>query len=157
MGILAITRIIHSTVLIDFDGNTILTDPWFPQQPGYRRNKSLGLTVDTLPRLSGIFVSHKHFDHYDMKALKSYPDKNVPFVLKRGIAKAAKKAGFKNIIELDSWETATLGLVKVTATPAKHLSPEITCVLSASGFSVYFAGDTLFFPELAQLAKNSSP
>ena len=152
MGVLTLTRIIHSTVLIDFDGNTILTDPWFPQEPSHRRNEPLGITVDALPRLSGVFVSHPHFDHYDMKAFKNYTDKNVPFVVKRGISRAFKKAGFKNVTELDAWEETTLGSVKVTATPAKHLSPEITCIFSGSGFSVYFGGDTLFIPELAEIS-----
>jgi L-ascorbate metabolism protein UlaG (beta-lactamase superfamily) len=150
---LTVTRIIHSTVLIDFDGNTILTDPWFSQQSGYRWKEPLGITVDALPHLTGVFVSHKHFDHYDMKAFKSYSDKSVPFAVKRGIAKAARKAGFKNVTELDAGETTTLGPVRVTATPAKHAAPEITCILSASGFSVYFGGDTLFIPELAELSK----
>jgi len=157
MSVLTVTRIIHSTVLVDFDGSTVLTDQWFSQKRGFRWKNPPGITMDALPSLSGVFVSHKHFDHYDMKAFKSYPDKDVSFVVKRGIAKDARKAGFKNITELDPWETTTLGPVKVTATPARHGGMEITCILSAAGFSVYFGGDTLLIPELSEVAEKFQP
>jgi L-ascorbate metabolism protein UlaG (beta-lactamase superfamily) len=73
--------------------------------------------------------------------------------VKRGIAETARKVGFTNVIELDAWETTTLGPVKVTAAPGKHKVPEITYVLEAEGFTVYFGADTLLIPELGEVAK----
>ena len=34
MATLTITRIAHSSVLIDFDGHRVLTDPWFSEKFG---------------------------------------------------------------------------------------------------------------------------
>lgn len=110
-----ITRITHSCVLIDFGGVTLLTDPWFSEKFGYYRSEPLGVALKDLPPLTGVLVSHGHYDHYDMQAFKAYPDKTVPFVVKRGIGGTASKVGFQQITELDPWETTRLGPVKVTA------------------------------------------
>jgi L-ascorbate metabolism protein UlaG (beta-lactamase superfamily) len=152
MSTVTITRITHSCVLLDFDGTRILTDPWFSERPGYYRGEPLGIALDALPQLDGVVVSHAHYDHYDIDAFQAYPDKQVPIVVKRGTAGPALKVGFKNVTELDPWETTTLGMVKVTGTPAKHGVPENTYVLESGDFTVYFGGDTLLIPELNEIA-----
>jgi L-ascorbate metabolism protein UlaG (beta-lactamase superfamily) len=48
MSGLTITRVAHSCVLIDFDGATILTDPWFSEKRGYHRGESLGVEIGEL-------------------------------------------------------------------------------------------------------------
>lgn len=150
---LIISRVVHASVLIDFGGETILTDPWFSERPGYYRGEPLGVSLPDLPRLAGIAVSHNHYDHYDMETFQAYPDKEVPFAVKRGTAEQARKAGFTRITELDPWESTMLGSVKVTAAPAKHSVPQNTYILEANGFTVYFGGDTLLIPELTEIAQ----
>ena len=76
---LTITRVAHDTVLIDFDGDNVLTDPWFTDTEEYHHGEPLGFTVSQLSRLTAVVVSHAHFDHFDMKAFAAYPDKTVPF------------------------------------------------------------------------------
>lgn len=153
MNGLSITRVAHSCVLIDFDGDMILTDPWFSEKPGFYRGEPLGVALEDLPRLTGVVASHKHYDHYDVQAFSAYEDKEVPFAVKRGIAETARGAGFENVTELDPWETISLGPVSITAAPGKHGVPEITYVLQAGGFTVYFGGDTLLIPELSEIAE----
>jgi L-ascorbate metabolism protein UlaG (beta-lactamase superfamily) len=152
MNELAITRVAHATVLIDFGDHPILTDPWFSQRFTYYPGEPLGISLDALPELTGVIASHGHYDHYDMQAFRAYPDKHVPFAVKRGIAEAARKVGFTNVTELDAWESVMLGPVKVTAAPGKHGVPEITYVLEYDGYTVYFGGDTLLIPELSEIA-----
>ncbi len=62
----AMTRIVHTSVLLDFDGTTVLTDPWFSEKPGYYPGepRSVASAAD-LPHLDGIVVSHGHYDHFD--------------------------------------------------------------------------------------------
>lgn len=151
MSTLTITRIAHATVLIDFDGYRVLTDPWFSERFGYYHGEPYGITLEALPRLDGVVVSHGHYDHYDMKAFQAYPDRQVPVAVKRGIAQTARKFGFSNVIEMDAWETTSFGPISVTAVPGKHGVPEITYMLQASGFTVYFGGDTLLIPELSEI------
>src|SRR2546421_1998289 len=91
MTTLTITRIAHSSVLIDFDGHRVLTDPWFSEKYGYYHGEPYGITLQNLPRLDGVVVSHEHYDHYDMQAFQVYPDKQVPMAMKRGIAQTARE------------------------------------------------------------------
>jgi L-ascorbate metabolism protein UlaG (beta-lactamase superfamily) len=153
MATVTVTRIAHSSVLVDFDGAKILTDPWFSERFGYYHGEPYGITLENLPQLAGVIVSHGHYDHYDMKAFRAYPDKQVPIAVKRGIAKTALRAGFTNVIEMDAWETTKFGPITVTAAPGKHGVPEITYVLQASGATIYFGGDTLLIPELSEIGK----
>ena len=151
MATVTLTRIAHSSVLLDFDGAVILTDPWFSEKPGYHHGEPYGVTLNHLPPLTGVIASHGHYDHFDMQGFQPYPNKAVPIVVKREkgeMAKTARQVGFTNLIELEAWEATMLGPVKVTALPAKHGVPEITYMLERDGLTVYFGGDTLFIPEL---------
>jgi L-ascorbate metabolism protein UlaG (beta-lactamase superfamily) len=150
---LVITRIAHATVLLDFPSARILTDPWFSERPGYKRSEPLGIPLEHILPLTGVVATHRHYDHFDLETFAAYPDRRVPFVVKRGMGEAAREAGFSDITELDPWERASVGAVKVTATPAKHVVPENTYVLEADGFTVFFGGDTLLVPELAEVAR----
>ena len=151
---LTITRIAHSSVLIDFDGHQVLTDPWFSEKEGYYHGEPYGIVLQDLPRLDGVVVSHEHYDHYDMHAFQVYPDKQVPIAVIRGTAQAAREVGFTNVIEMDAWETTSFGPITITAIPGKHGVPEITYMLQAGNFTVYFGGDTLLIPELSEIPQH---
>jgi L-ascorbate metabolism protein UlaG (beta-lactamase superfamily) len=151
-----VRRIVHATVLLDFGGAHILTDPWFSQRPffGYLHGEPIAVANPAdLPVLSGVVISHRHYDHCDLGTLAAYPDKNVPFAVVRGLADRVRAAGFPNVVELDPWQSTHLGPVRVTAAPAKHGVPEVTFVLQADGQSVFFGADTLRIAELDEVAE----
>jgi L-ascorbate metabolism protein UlaG (beta-lactamase superfamily) len=149
-----ITRVVHSSVLVDFDGATILTDPWMSERPGYYQGEPRAYeTLADLPPLAGIVISHGHYDHCDMGALAGYPDKSVPVATTSGVGDRLRAAGFTDVVELGDWEAANLGPVRVTAAPARHSVPEATFVLQSDGRSVFFGGDTMRIPELDDVAR----
>jgi L-ascorbate metabolism protein UlaG (beta-lactamase superfamily) len=154
MKTLTITRIAHSSVLIDFDGHNVLTDPWFSEKEGYYHGEPYGILLEDLPRLDGVVVSHEHYDHYDMEAFQAYPDKQVPIAVIRGTAQPAREVGFTNVIEMEAWEKTSFGPIVITAIPGKHGVPEITYMLQAGSFTVYFGGDTLLIPELSEIPQH---
>ncbi|WP_220204273.1 MBL fold metallo-hydrolase [Reticulibacter mediterranei] len=154
MKTLTIIRIAHSSVLIDFDGHSVLTDPWFSEKEGYYHGEPYGILLEDLPRLAGVVVSHEHYDHYDMEAFQAYPDKQVPMAVIRGTAQPAREVGFTNVIEMEAWEKTTFGPIAITAIPGKHGVPEITYMLQAGNFTVYFGGDTLLIPELREIPQH---
>jgi L-ascorbate metabolism protein UlaG (beta-lactamase superfamily) len=149
---LTLTRVCHSSVLLDFGGHRLLTDPWFSERPGYLRGEPLAFTPATLPHLAGVLVSHGHYDHFDVDAFATYRDKQVPMLVKRGIGEAARAAGFGNVTELDFWEVAQIGETRVTATPAEHGVPENTYIIERGGTTVFFGADTLRIRELDEVA-----
>src|SRR5215472_3662852 len=150
---LTITRVTHSCVLLDFGGQQLLTDPWFSERRGYYRGEPLAFTPGGLPELAGVLVSHGHYDHFDMAAFAAYPDRAVPFGVKRGLAAQVRQAGFPNVTEVDPWEQASLGGLRVTAAPAQHSVPEVSFVVEGQGQSVFFGGDTLRIAELDEVAR----
>jgi len=150
---LTLTRVAHSTTLLDFDGHAILTDPWYSEKPGYYHGEPYGIALADLPPLTGVVASHDHYDHYDIVSFAVYPDKTVPIAVKTGMAAAALQAGFQNVTELEPWQTVQLGSVKVTATPGAHSVPEICYVLESSGYTVFFGGDSLYIPGLNEIAQ----
>jgi L-ascorbate metabolism protein UlaG (beta-lactamase superfamily) len=72
----------HATVLINFFGINILTDPVLFSRIGIRipflftigpkRLTAPALTVDELPKIDIIILSHAHFDHFDLRTLHRF-------------------------------------------------------------------------------------
>jgi L-ascorbate metabolism protein UlaG (beta-lactamase superfamily) len=148
-----LTRVVHASVLLDFDGAAILTDPWLSERPGFLHGEPRAVaSAADLPRLSGIVISHGHYDHCDLDALAGYPDKDVPVATIPSVAPRVRAAGFRNVVALGEWDSTELGPVRVTAAPAKHAVPEATFVLQADGRTVFFGGDTMRIPELDEVA-----
>lgn len=150
---LSVVRIGHATVLLDFDGEFVLADPWFTESSQYHHGEPLGMSLSSLPKLSAVLVSHEHYDHFDIDAFSAYPDKDVPFFVVPGIADKARKAGFRNVRELQAWQSATTGSLTITAAPGEHSVAEVTYVLAGKGRTVYFAGDTKLIAALDELPR----
>jgi L-ascorbate metabolism protein UlaG (beta-lactamase superfamily) len=153
MSSTAVTRIAHSCHLIEIGGRTFLTDPWFSERPGYHPGEPTALGVADLPQLDAVLVSHHHYDHCDLKALRGYRDLSVPMLVAGPVAARARRHGFTNVTSLAPWQSARVGSVTITAAPAKHAVYEVTFVLTDGAHTVYFAGDTLLIPELRQLPR----
>jgi len=147
----AVTRVTHSCHLIEIGGLCILTDPWFSEKAAYHPGEPIAIPVRALPKLDAILITHYHYDHCDLDALDAYADKSVPLIVCAPVAKPARQHGFTNVIVLSPWESTTFGEVTFTAAPAKHQVQEITFVIQGAGHTVYFAGDTMFIPELEEL------
>jgi len=70
------TWIGHATLLIQYDGLNILTDPHFTERAspfkfiGPRRFTPPGLALTDLPRIDLVVLSHNHYDHLDERTIK---------------------------------------------------------------------------------------
>jgi L-ascorbate metabolism protein UlaG (beta-lactamase superfamily) len=147
---LAVTRVAHASVLLDFDGEQVLTDPWFTETEEYHHGEPLGFSLADLPKLTAVVVSHGHYDHFDIDAFAAYPDKAVPLFVCTGMGAAARKAGFTNVHELAPWQSGQAGALTVTAAPGAHGVEEITYVIQGKGNTVYFGGDSKLIPALEE-------
>lgn len=165
----SITFINHATFLIRINGQNILTDPiWSNRASPYqwigpKRMRSPGIAFEDLPAIDTVLISHNHYDHLDIHAVKRLHEKHDPqFVVPLGVEQFLHEHGIDKTIHLDWWEeTQTEQELRVTAVPAQHFSGRglfdrnktLWCgyVLHTSLGNIYFAGDSgygEFFKEI---------
>ncbi len=133
----------HSTALIQLDGLNIITDPIFSNRILYfsKRYMEPGIPFEKLPKIDAIVISHEHYDHFDKATLKNF-DKNIPIIVSKGLKNKVENLGFKDIREIEWWESAKINSVKITAVPVKHFLSHASSYVIEGTKTVYFAGDT---------------
>lgn len=146
---LSVTRISHASQLITIGDLRVLTDPWFTQNETYYHGEPVALTVADVGAVDALVISHEHYDHCDLDALVDGGfDLTTPLFGPGTVTSIAAGKGFTNLHTIEAWESAGVGELTVTATPAKHGVHEVTFVLQAHDRSIFFGGDSLHIPEL---------
>ena len=165
----------HATVLINFFGITILTDPaLFPRigirLPGFtvgpKRLTAPALQVNELPKIDFVLLSHAHFDHLDLRTLRRF-DENTSVITARATSDLLRRTWFRDVTELDWGEGKTFktaaGEINVTAFRVKHWGARKRrddyrgyngYLLERNGRSVIFAGDTAMTDSFAELRRH---
>jgi L-ascorbate metabolism protein UlaG (beta-lactamase superfamily) len=153
-----LTYIGHSTVLIEFDGVRVLTDPVLRGRIAHLVRSAPAVDVDAIAKVDLLLVSHLHPDHFDPGSLQLI-DRAAHVVVPRGARRAAARLGFAGVTELAVGESSTVGGIEVTATWAEHRRGRLLDRRSeAIGFTlagsqrVYFAGDTDLYPGMREVA-----
>lgn len=154
----------HSTFLIQMDGLNILTDPVWSKRvsplswAGSKRYRKPGVSLDLLPKIDLVLLSHNHYDHLDIATIKILEKVHSPkFIVPLGVDKILLKNGISDIQQLD-WHSHTVfkGL-KIIAAPAIHTSARgmfdknktLWCGFILKGSkNLYYAGDTAYDNEL---------
>src|ERR1700712_949928 len=121
-----------ATTLIRYGSLTVLTDPNFLHQGQHaylgrglttKRLTEPALSVEELPPLDAVVLSHLHGDHWDRVAERGL-DRTVPIVTTPHAAKRLKSRGFSRAIGLPTWggQDVVRGDTRVTATsmPGRH-------------------------------------
>ena len=171
----AATWLGHSSYLLRWGGQTLLTDPFLTgvaaPRPATspRRFVPPALRPRELPPIDWLLLSHNHYDHFDAATLARLPGRAaIRAVVPLGLGPALRRLGYRQIHELDWWQrVATAGLT-VTAVPAIHFSRRgpfdgnrtLWCgfvVETADGRKLYFAGDTAYHPVFAEIGETFAP
>ncbi len=122
----------HSTVLINFYGTIILTDPVMLNQIGLKvigltfgpkRIIPPALTIEELPRPDIVLLSHAHFDHTDYPTLKSITEKfpnKIEVVTAEQTKDVIYDLKWKSVSVIDWKETIEVSDINITAIETKH-------------------------------------
>jgi L-ascorbate metabolism protein UlaG (beta-lactamase superfamily) len=147
----------HATVLLDFGGVRVLTDPFLRDRLGPLERHGPMPDVEALGDIDVVVVSHGHPDHFDRVSLAALPGRPV-MVVPRGLGGAARRTANGDVVEMSAGERLDIDRLTIRAIRARHwISPgapraEPLGYLLESGARIYFAGDTGRFPAMRDLA-----
>ena len=162
----------HATVLINFFGIKILTDPvLFPRigirLPGLtlgpKRLTASALTVRDLPKIDILLLSHAHFDHLDMRTLHRF-DRSTTVITAKRTSDLLRWTRFRDVSEL-RWNekksvTTSAGKIDIIAFRVKHWGARTRrdtyrsyngYVLERNDRRILFGGDTALSDSFAEL------
>ncbi len=165
----------HATLLLDYAGMRILIDPMLSDagamepiqnSPHPRPNPLVPLPMPAEQVLDGVqmvLVTHTHRDHWDDAAIQLI-SKDLPLLCQPEDLKKMEAVHFVNaapVHDVKYWSQ-----VCITRTPAQHgtgeiaraMAPSSGYVLSSQGEpTVYIAGDTIWYDQVAETIKNFKP
>lgn len=168
----SVTWIGHSTMLVRMSGVTFLTDPIFSARAsplsfaGPERLVPPGVPLEELPPIDFALLSHDHYDHTDLPSVEALAKRGTRFVVPVGLGELVRSVGGE-AQELDWWETAQVGKVRVHCVPAQHFAGRsltdgntrlwVGWVVEGKDRRFYHAGDTGYFPGFKEIGERLGP
>ncbi|MEP3231643.1 MAG: MBL fold metallo-hydrolase [Hyphomicrobiales bacterium] len=159
---LAITMVGHATLLIQINGLNFLTDPIFTERAsplsfaGPKRIAPPGVSLEDLPKIDAVLLSHNHYDHLDKESLKWLVENHDPLIITPlGNDTIIHKSIPTARVQTGDWgDVVKLGKAKIHFEPMHHWSARKTSdrrmalwaafVVESKAGKVYFVGDTGF-------------
>src|SRR5258708_34124346 len=81
--------------------------------------KRAGLSIEDLPNIDLVLITHAHFDHLNRRTLRAIAARQ-PIVVPSGVASLVHDLGFEKVQEMNWWDEWSYRDLKITFTPAKH-------------------------------------
>ena len=173
---LAVTWFGHSTALLEIEGRRLLLDPvWSErcsptQAVGPRRLHQPPLTLEELPRIDAVVISHDHYDHLDMLSVRTLAriQPQVRFVVPLGVAAHLERWGVDlvRVDELDWDEQVKIGGLRLVCTSAHHFSGRgvanngtlwSSWAILGAEHRVFYSGDSGYFDGFADTGEAHGP
>ncbi len=149
----------HSTLLVELEGARVLIDPLFRSSLLHLQRHAPLVDIERWGRPDVLLISHGHLDHLDKRSLQLV-DKSATAVVPSDSVKLMKRLGFGNVVGVsdgDEIEASGLGIRAVHADHGGKRMPwnppaETIGFVVEGGQTVYYAGDTDLYDEMAGLA-----
>ncbi len=167
---LTICYVGHASVLIDFGGTRILTDPAFferigpsvgPLTIGPRRVVRSALAPEEVPPLDAVLVSHAHLDSLDLPSLARVATTPL-LVLPTRTRDVVAGVGFPRVVELGWGDHVDAGPVTIEAVAVNHWGKRWPWerwrgyngyLLTRGDVRVLFASDTAYTAEIGAVGR----
>lgn len=169
----SVTWLGHASFIVRIANKTILTDPFLgktagPLGFGPRRFVASPLTIDELPRVDVIVVSHDHYDHLDAYAISNYRFKDsTQVVVPLGLGRFFDRRGYSNVVEQDWWDSWVDEGLTITTLPAVHFSGRglfdrnktlwASFAFRSESEAIWFSGDTATGEVFREIGEREGP
>ena len=164
----------HSSFLVQGMGVSLLVDPVFSEfcSPwpiaSLRRKVAPPCSIDDLPKIHAVLLTHSHYDHMDIATLKALGDRTRLIVPKGHAEFLTEKNLFRFVSELDWYEEEFIVAgVTVKAMPAQHFTARTPfdrnmghwCgwLLEGGGCKLWHAGDSGYCPAFQEIGERYGP
>jgi L-ascorbate metabolism protein UlaG (beta-lactamase superfamily) len=165
----------HSSYLIKINGKTILVDPVFsgnasPVSFMIKAFKGANeYSVDDMPEIDLLLLTHDHYDHLDYKTLTKLRPKVKQVVTSLGVGSHLEYWGFEEtvITELDWWEShAFTSEITITAAPGRHFTGRSVVrsktlwssyILKTNTHNLYLGGDSGYDTHFKTIGEKFGP
>lgn len=158
-----VVRLGHSSHLLKLRGKFWLIDPVFGERvspfsfAGPKRFHAPPLTLQQLPPIEGLILSHDHYDHLDVPTIEYLASKVQRYFVPLGVKARLVEMGVaaERVQEFDWWQAASHDGVQVTATPSQHFSGRsltdrnrtlwASWVIQSGEQRLFYSGDSGYF------------
>ena len=143
----------HANLLVRTSAGSVLFDP--PLLPTHHEGvydvyPPRQLELERLPEFDAVVLSHAHADHFDLPSISLIP-RHVPLLLPSDPEMLAclRGLGFRELIELESFEAVRIGELELIPTPPAAGALEHGLLLRSGELTVWNMVDT--FPSTATI------
>lgn len=159
-----ITWLGQSGYLVTDGESRLVIDPYFSdvveRKEGLRRLVPPPCSIASLAA-DGLFITHDHLDHFDAETvdviMHRFPD--CQLIGPASVGRHARALGLpeRRLTLLGAGSAMPFRGIHLAATPARHSDPDAVGLVVRAGAEVlWFSGDTLYFPELSQQARQAA-
>lgn len=165
----------HSSYLIKTNGKNILVDPVLSGNAspvsffGSNYRGSNTYSVDDMPELDAVLITHDHYDHLDYKTILKLIPKTKHFYTSLGVGAHLEYWGVdpKNITEFDWWDSNNIDTgFSFIAAPARHFSGRkfkrgktlwASYILQTPTHRFYLGGDSGYDKHFKEIGEKHGP
>jgi L-ascorbate metabolism protein UlaG (beta-lactamase superfamily) len=160
---LHLVKLGHSSILLKVYGEYWLIDPVFSdraspfQFAGPKRFHQPPISLEDLPPIDKVLISHNHYDHLDKASLKILLAKTKQFLVPKGVDGDLVDWGVEanKIVTFDWWQELQTRQGLIAFTPTQHFSGRGmgdgnatlwgAWVIKTPNESIFFSGDSGYF------------
>lgn len=168
----------HSTVLMNFFGTRIITDPILSDKAGVnilglftigpKRIMAPALQREEIGRIDLILLSHAHMDHLDKPTMSSLRNSGAAVVMAKNTKDVIDDLEYRDIFEIDWGEKINKAEVEIEAGQVKHFGWRYpweedrsrgnrngrsfnSYLVKKNGYAFVFGGDTAYTPAFKKI------
>jgi len=165
----------HSSLYFHLNGKRFLVDPIFSGKISPISNSSKAFegsdvySVDDLPEIDYLLITHDHYDHLDYETIVALKSKTKMVICALGVGEHFEYWNYNpiKIIEKDWYDSVKLeNQIKITFMPARHFSGRTfkrntslwtSYVIESSDYRMFISGDSGYGSHFKEIGNRFGP